>query len=72
MDTRTDDFYPTRLERPLQSFERKDPVVHSQGEDRANGPLSEAELDQYERNGFLVFNNFLDKETVQRLSLIHI
>ncbi|NWO06115.1 MAG: ectoine hydroxylase [Alteromonadaceae bacterium] len=66
MENRTDDFYPTRLERPVNNFERQDPVIHSQGEARTNGPLSETELAQYERDGFLVFNNFLDKETVQR------
>ena len=66
MDNRTDDFYPTRLERPAQSFERKDPVIHSQGTDRHHGPLSETELARYERDGFLVFNNFLDQETVKR------
>ena len=66
METRTDDFYPTRLERPAESFERKDPVIHSQGTDRHNGPLSETELARYERDGFLVFNNFLDQETVKR------
>ena len=66
MDKRTDDFYPTRLERPAESFERKDPVIHSQGTDRHNGPLSETELARYERDGFLVFNNFLDQETVKR------
>ena len=66
MDNRTDDFYPTRLERPAESFERKDPVIHSLGTDRHNGPLSETELARYERDGFLVFNNFLDQETVKR------
>ncbi|MCW9009492.1 ectoine hydroxylase [Marinobacter sp.] len=66
MDNRTDDFYPTRLERPAETFERKDPVIHSQGTDRHNGPLSETELARYERDGFLVFNNFLDQETVKR------
>lgn len=66
METRTDDFYPTRLERPAAPIERLDPVIHSQGKDRANGPLSEAELAMYERDGFLVFNNFLDTETVRR------
>ncbi|MBY5937391.1 ectoine hydroxylase [Marinobacter nauticus] len=66
MDNRTDDFYPTRLERPAESFERKEPVIHSQGTDRHNGPLSETELARYERDGFLVFNNFLDQETVKR------
>ena len=66
MDTRADDFYPTRLERPTKSFERKDPVVHSSGSHRTDGPLSEAELAQYERDGFLVFNSFLDQNTVRQ------
>ena len=66
METRADDFYPTRLERPTRSFERQDPVVHSKGSERADGPLSETELAQYERDGFLVFNNFLDQATVRQ------
>lgn len=66
MDTRSDDFYPTRLERPLPSFDRLDPVIHSQGPDRTDGPLSETELAQYERDGFLVFDRFLDEATVRR------
>ena len=66
METRTDDFYPTRLERPTKSFERQDPVVHSSGSDRSDGPLSETELAQYERDGFLVFDSFLDQATVRQ------
>ena len=45
METRSGDFYPTRLERPVANIERIDPVIHSTGDDRHNGPLSEAELD---------------------------
>src|SRR5690554_2415416 len=66
METRADDFYPTRLERPIDVFERKDPVIHSQGKQRSDGPLSETKLARYERDGFLVFNNFLDQDTVRR------
>ncbi|MEQ9547205.1 MAG: ectoine hydroxylase [Marinobacter sp.] len=66
METRTDDLYPTRLERPTSSFERLDPVIHSTGQQRHDGPLSETELAQYERDGFLVFNNFLDAATVEK------
>ncbi|WP_166252877.1 ectoine hydroxylase [Marinobacter salicampi] len=66
MDIRTDDFYPTRLERPTSSFERLDPVVHSTGKQRSDGPLSETGLAQYERDGFLVFNQFLDQTIVER------
>ena len=66
METRTDDFYPTRLERPTKSFERQDPVVHSSGSDRSDGPLSETELARYERDGFLVIDSFLDQATVRQ------
>ncbi|BES73824.1 ectoine hydroxylase [Marinobacter nanhaiticus D15-8W] len=66
MDTRSDDFYPTRLERPTSSYDRRDPVVHSTGAARKDGPLSETELARYERDGFLVFNSFLDETTVRR------
>lgn len=66
METRTDDFYPTRLERPTKSFERQDPVVYSSGSDLSDGPLSETELARYERDGFLVFDSFLDQATVRQ------
>ncbi|MBW7471745.1 ectoine hydroxylase [Marinobacter sp. M216] len=65
METRSDDFYPTRLERPTPVFDRLEPVVHSTGQVRREGPLSETDLAQYERDGFLVFNNFLDPATVR-------
>ncbi|WP_417547245.1 ectoine hydroxylase [Marinobacter segnicrescens] len=66
MDTRSQDLYPSRLERPTPSFDRLDPVVHSAGADRTHGPLSETDLARYERDGFLAFPNFLDPETVAR------
>ena len=66
METRADDFYPTRLERPVPAFDRRDPVIHSSGKARTEGPLSETELARYERDGFLMFNNFLDADTVKR------
>ncbi|MFW5823413.1 MAG: ectoine hydroxylase [Marinobacter sp.] len=66
METRHEDLYPSRLERPTPSFERRDPVIHSTGSARLDGPLSETELARYERDGFLAFPNFLDQETVNR------
>ena len=66
MDIRSDDFYPTRLERPLPSFERQDPVIHSPQGIHAPGPLSETELARYDRDGFLVIPGFLDEATVHR------
>lgn len=58
----TQDLFPTRLERKLGMFERIDPVVHCDEQQRANGPLSEEELDEFDRKGFLSFENFFDKE----------
>lgn len=66
MTTRSADLYPSRLERPTPSFDRQDPVVHSSGSVRSDGPLSETDLARYERDGFLAFPNFLDQETVAR------
>ena len=66
METRSADFYPTRLERPTPTFDRLDPVIHSTGADRTDGPLSASKLTQYERDGFLVFDNFLDSDSVRR------
>ncbi|HET8789575.1 MAG TPA: ectoine hydroxylase [Modicisalibacter sp.] len=58
----TQDLFPTRLERKLGMFERIDPVVHSKGAARANGPLSEAQVDEFEAKGFLSFESFFDRE----------
>ncbi|WP_258801304.1 phytanoyl-CoA dioxygenase family protein [Halomonas sp. DQ26W] len=56
------DLFPTRLERKLEIFERFDPVVHSEGAQRRDGPLSEEQLREYERKGFLAFEDFFDKD----------
>ena len=66
VDSRANDLYPTRLERPRESFDRLDPVVHSTGHQRREGPLSDVELAQYERDGFLVFDRFIDDTLVKR------
>ncbi|WP_229333002.1 ectoine hydroxylase [Halomonas sp. KAO] len=59
------DLFPTRLERKLGMFERIDPVVHSDDGQRVSGPLSQEELDEFEVNGFLSFENFFDREEMQ-------
>lgn len=59
-----DDLYPTRLQLPHKAFRRKDPVIHSPGDARRHGPLSAEQLNEYEKNGFLVFDSlFSEKET---------
>jgi len=56
MTTSCKDCYPTRLDEPMDMFSRRDPVVH--GGTGARGPLSEHELRQFERDGFLAFPDF--------------
>ncbi|MBZ0328916.1 ectoine hydroxylase [Halomonas sp. ANAO-440] len=56
------DLFPTRLERKLGMFERFDPVVHSEGAQRRDGPLNEEQLREYERKGFLSFEDYFDKD----------
>lgn len=54
--TRHQDPFPTRLDEPMAMFRRRDPVIH--GGVRTDGPLSEAELRQFGRDGFLAFPDF--------------
>ncbi|WP_346797732.1 ectoine hydroxylase [Halomonas sp. Bachu 37] len=61
----TQDLFPTRLERKIGMFERLDPVIHSEGAQRNNGPLSEEQLSDYERKGFLSFENFFPREEME-------
>jgi len=61
----TQDLFPTRLERKLGMFERIDPVIHCDEKQRANGPLSTEELDEFDRKGFLSFEDFFDQEEMQ-------
>lgn len=56
------DLFPTRIERKLGMFERLDPVVHSEGSERQDGPLSKEEVDEFERKGFISFEGFLPQE----------
>lgn len=61
----TQDLFPTRLERKLGMFERIDSVVHSDQKQRKDSPLSHAELEEFERKGYLSFENFFDQEQMQ-------
>jgi ectoine hydroxylase len=45
-----EDVYPSRVEDHPRLIERSDPVVHGAG---APGPLSQAQVEQYDRDGFL-------------------
>lgn len=59
------DLYPTRLQQRLEPFQRLDPVVHSQGTERTEGPLTETQLQSFERNGFLVLPNFFTPQQME-------
>lgn len=56
------DLYPTRLDLPRKPFPRLDPVIHSEGAIRENGPLNAEQLQSYEENGFLILESFFSKQ----------
>ncbi|ERJ19322.1 Ectoine hydroxylase protein [Salinisphaera shabanensis E1L3A] len=58
---RNDD-YITRTSRPEPRYMRRDPVVHSDTQDRWQGPLDEVALSNFERDGFLWFEGFFSQE----------
>lgn len=64
--TRTQDLFPSRLERKLGNFERLDPVVHATGAQRRDGPLSEDRLTEFEEKGFLYFDAFYSPEEMTK------
>lgn len=53
------DFYPSRQGVEDTITDRKDPVVYGTA---ADGPLSQDELDAYDRNGFLFYPGFFDAD----------
>ena len=60
-DSDTTDIYPTRLDAPAEPIARCCPVVHGE---RPAGPLDQARLERFERDGFLWFEGFLGREEV--------
>ncbi|MEX0729438.1 MAG: ectoine hydroxylase [Aquisalimonadaceae bacterium] len=58
------DLYPTRTRQPVPAFGRPDAIVHGTA---GQGPLSAEQLEQYEQNGFLFFNGWLDAATAETL-----
>ncbi|MBL3556460.1 MULTISPECIES: ectoine hydroxylase [Marinobacter] len=58
------DYYRTREENAGEMFSRIEPVVHSHGREREKGPLGRAQVDQYERDGFLWLDSFFPQEVV--------
>jgi len=58
------DLYPTRLSQAPQMFARRDPVMHAEPEQRDAGPLSRAEVERFERDGFLAFDRFFGEDEI--------
>ncbi|HAW29151.1 MAG TPA: ectoine hydroxylase, partial [Planctomycetaceae bacterium] len=63
--TRVEDLYPSRVKQQPEFLERRDPVVYG---DAQNGPLNAEQLEQFDRDGFLLLPGFY---TNQQVSLCH-
>ena len=63
------DFYRSREENAGNMFPRHEPIVHSAGAQREQGPLAQQQLAQFERDGFLWLENFFTPEMVAALEL---
>ena len=59
------DLYPSRVADQPTWLERKDPVIHSPW--RFESPLSQAQHEAFERDGFLVLQNVFETEEVAAL-----
>ncbi|WP_163537196.1 ectoine hydroxylase [Gracilibacillus sp. YIM 98692] len=59
------DLYPSRVKGNPSILERKDPVIHDSTE--KDGPLSQQQLDDYEKNGYLFLPNLFSGEEVKVL-----
>jgi ectoine hydroxylase len=60
------DVYPTRSTNEFSLMKRQDPVVYSHN-GSAIGPLTRAQLEQYERDGFLFLENFFAPDEVEAM-----
>ena len=58
------DLYPSRIEADANILPRRDPVVYGQPAEHGGGPLSAAQLADYERDGFLILPEFLSEPQV--------
>lgn len=62
---KTQDLFPTRLERKLGMMERIDPSLYGEAGAAGRGPLGEDELRRYDEDGFLFFEGFFQPEEMQ-------
>lgn len=61
------DVYPSRVSDKPTITERKDPVIHSDPNTAANGPLTKDQLDSFAEKGFLFMENFFSEEEIQQM-----
>ncbi|QDV52616.1 ectoine hydroxylase [Gimesia fumaroli] len=59
--TNFEDLYPSRVKSYPETLDRQDPVVYGTAQD---GPLTEEQLNQYERDGFLILPAFFSDHEV--------
>ncbi|MCF6410656.1 ectoine hydroxylase [Pseudalkalibacillus salsuginis] len=62
-----EDLYPSRNNDQFEVLQRKDPVIHGDVRTRKDCPLSDQQLSYYEENGFIMLENFFNKEEVKKL-----
>nr|APU50791.1 ectoine hydroxylase-like protein 165 [Saccoglossus kowalevskii] len=60
----TKDLYPTR-ENECKVLPRLDPVVWNNPDGKFDGPLSSAELQEYEKNGYLILKDLFSPEEME-------
>ncbi len=58
------DLYPSRTAERVPMIPRLDPVIHTDHDRRWSGPLSDEELERFERDGYLLFEGFFSPEEV--------
>ncbi|WP_147804892.1 ectoine hydroxylase [Alkalicoccus halolimnae] len=60
------DIYPSRVSETPKMMERQDPVIHNR-EAAKDGPLTNNQLDFYEKNGYIMLEKFFDGEDLKML-----
>lgn len=61
------DLYPSRIAPIPMRSAREDPVLHSTGAQRFDGPLSEQQVSSYEVNGYLLLENVFSPQELNRM-----
>ncbi|MDA8351664.1 MAG: ectoine hydroxylase [Firmicutes bacterium] len=62
-----EDLYPSRVGDEPKILERKDPVLYGSPQELKEGPLDQQQLGFYEKNGFLLLDNFFSAEEVAEM-----